>query len=76
MPDPPNPPEPVQPVAPRRVVADWEYKTAYDQGFQVRVTPALHERLCQWAKRDRRSVNYLVIEILEEAVQRRSGRQG
>jgi hypothetical protein len=29
MPDPPNQHEPVQPVAARRVVADWEYRTAY-----------------------------------------------
>src|SRR5262245_23881297 len=30
-------PEPVCPAAPRRVVADWEYRTAYVEFFQVRI---------------------------------------
>ena len=71
----PNQPEPVRPAAPRRVVADWEYRTAYNQGFQVRLPPALHDRLSEWAKQERRSLSGLVIEILEEAVRRRGGWQ-
>jgi predicted HicB family RNase H-like nuclease len=53
---------------PRRVVADWEYKTAYIPGFQVRVTAGLHNRLCEWAKQERKPLGALLVEILEEAV--------
>ena len=66
-----NRPEPVSPAAPRRVVADWEYQTAYIPTFQVRVTAALHDRLCEWAKQERKPPGGLLIEILEEAVRRR-----
>ena len=55
MPEPPadlNQPEPVRPAAPRRVVADWEYKTAYIPTFQVRIPAGLHDRLCEWARQD------------------------
>ena len=53
---------------PRRVVADWEYKTAYIPTFQVRITAGLHDRLCEWAKQERKSLGALLVEILEEAV--------
>ena len=43
-------PESVPPAAPRRVVASWEYSTAYIQHFQVRVPAGLNDRLCQWAR--------------------------
>jgi hypothetical protein len=74
MPDPPtdlNQPEQRCPAAPRRVVADWEYQTAYIPTFQVRVTAELHNRLCEWAKQERKPSEALLIEILEEAVYRR-----
>jgi hypothetical protein len=74
MPEPPadvNQREPVRPAAPRRVVADWEYETAYIPTFQVRMPAGLHERLCEWAKQGREPTHRLVIEILEEAVSRR-----
>jgi predicted HicB family RNase H-like nuclease len=50
------------------VVADWEYKTAYIPTFQVRITAGLHDRLCEWAKQERKSPGALLVEILEEAV--------
>ena len=76
MPEPPadlNQPEPVRPAAPRRVVADWEYKTAYIPTFQVRIPAGLHDRLCEWARQERKPSTALFIEILEEAVRRRGG---
>jgi hypothetical protein len=76
MPEPPadlNQPEPVCPAAPRRVVADWEYETAYIPTFQVRIPTGLHDRLCQWAKQERKPPRGLFIEILEEAARRRAG---
>jgi hypothetical protein len=63
-----NQPDQNRPAAPRRVVADWEYKTAYIPTFQVRLPAGLHVRLCEWAKQERKSLNSLYIEILEEAV--------
>ena len=74
MPDPPadlNQPEQWCFAAPRRVVADSEYKTAYVPTFQVRMTAELHNRLGEWAKRERKPPGALLIEILEEAVDRR-----
>ncbi len=74
MPDPPadlNQPEQRCFAAPRRVVADWEYKTAYVPTFQVRMTAELHNRLGEWAKQERKPPGALLIEILEEAVHRR-----
>jgi hypothetical protein len=74
MSDPPadlNQPEQRSPAAARRVVADWEYKTAYIPTFQVRITTGLHDRLCEWAKQKRKSPAGLLIEILENAVCRR-----
>jgi hypothetical protein len=64
-------PEPVGPAAPRRVVADWEYRTAYVQFFQVRIPAELHDRLCEWARQERKPLGDLLIEALEEAVRRR-----
>ena len=76
MPEPPadlNQPEPVRPAAPRRVVADWEYETAYIPTFQIRIPAGLHDRLCEWARQERKPLTALFIEILEEAVRRRGG---
>ena len=75
MPEPPtdlNQPEQRCPAAPRRVVADWEYQTAYIPTFQVRITAGLHNRLNEWAKQERKPLVALHIEILEEAVRRHS----
>jgi hypothetical protein len=66
-----NQPEQCRPAAPRRVVADWEYETAYIPTFQVRITAGLHARLCEWAKQERATPKALLVEILEEAVRRR-----
>ena len=35
--------------------------------FQIRMPPALHERLANWAVRDRESINNLIVGILERA---------
>jgi hypothetical protein len=73
MPEPPtdlNQPEQRCPAAPRRVVADWEYQTAYIPTFQVRITAGLQDRLDEWAKQERKPLVALLIEILEEAVRR------
>jgi hypothetical protein len=75
MPEPPtdlNQPEQRCPAAPRRVVADWEYQTAYIPTFQVRITAGLHNRLNEWAKQERKPLVARLIEILEEAVRRHS----
>jgi predicted HicB family RNase H-like nuclease len=39
--------------------------------FQIRLLPALHEKLASWAGEDKKSLNALVIGILERAVERR-----
>ena len=69
----PDRPEPVRSAAPRRDVADWEYRTAYIQHFQVRMPVGLHDRLCRWAKQEHKPPGDLLIETLEEAVRRRGG---
>ena len=66
-------PEPLCPAAPRRVVADWEYRTAYLQFFQVRIPAELHNRLCEWARQERKPSGDLLIETLEDAVLQRGG---
>ena len=38
--------------------------------FQIRMPPALHERLANWAVRDRESINNLIVGILERAEER------
>ena len=37
--------------------------------FQIRMPPYLHEQLASWAKDDKASLNALVVEILQTAVQ-------
>ena len=37
--------------------------------FQIRMPPALHERLASWAKEDKASLNALIVGILERAMQ-------
>ena len=69
-------PEPVRPAAPRREVADWEYRTAYINYFQVRLPVELYGRLRGWAERDRKPAADLLIDILEEAVRRRDTGSG
>ncbi len=74
MPEPsakPNQPEHSGPIAPRRLVADWEYQTAYIPTFQVRTTPELHSRLCERARQEGKPLGVFLIEILEEAVRSR-----
>jgi hypothetical protein len=39
--------------------------------FQVRMPPDIHERLASWAKVDKASLNQLVVDILEKAVENR-----
>jgi predicted HicB family RNase H-like nuclease len=38
--------------------------------FQIRMPPDMHERLASWAKADKASLNQLIVEILEKAVER------
>jgi hypothetical protein len=64
-------PERCGPAAPRRVVADWEYETAYIPTLQVRITAGSHNQLCEWAKQERTTPRALLVHILEEAVRRR-----
>ena len=35
--------------------------------FQIRMPPALHEKLANWAIKDRESINNLIVGILERA---------
>ena len=37
--------------------------------FQIRMPPALHEKMASWARRDHDSLNNLVVGILERAVE-------
>ena len=59
----------------RRVIPDWEYRTAYVEQFQVRVPSALHDRLREWAEQEGKLPRDLVVEILEEGVRGREGSQ-
>ena len=36
--------------------------------FQIRMPPDLYEKLASWAKRDKVSLNALVVETLQEAL--------
>ena len=65
--------DPAHPDRPRRVVADWEYRTAYDCFFQIRMHSALHDRLCRWARQEGIPWTELALEILEREVGRRGG---
>ena len=61
----------IRPFVPRPEVADWEYRTAYVQFFQVRSPARLHIGLSQRAKEEQKALDVLIIEILERAVSRR-----
>ena len=37
--------------------------------FQIRMPPDMHERLASWAKTDKASLNQLIVDILERAVE-------
>jgi predicted HicB family RNase H-like nuclease len=39
--------------------------------FQIRMPPDMHERLASWAKTDKASLNQLIVDILERAVEAR-----
>jgi predicted HicB family RNase H-like nuclease len=39
--------------------------------FQIRMPPVMHERLASWAKADKASLNLLIVDILEKAIDRR-----
>ena len=39
--------------------------------FQIRMPPDMHERLASWAKADKASLNMLIVDILEKAIDRR-----
>ena len=41
--------------------------------FQIRMPPDMHERLASWAKADKASLNLLIVDILEKAIERREG---
>jgi hypothetical protein len=56
---------------PRRVISESEYWSAFEPPFQVRIPAGLHDRLCEWAKQERKPPRELVTEILEEAARRR-----
>jgi hypothetical protein len=66
-----NRPEQGRPAVPRRVVAAGEYRTASIPTFRVRIPAGLHDRLAEWAKRQRKPPGALFVEILEEAIRRR-----
>lgn len=36
--------------------------------FQIRMPPALHAQLADWAKEDKASLNALIVGILERAI--------
>ena len=36
--------------------------------FQIRMPPVLHEQLASWAKEDKASLNFLIVDILKEAI--------
>jgi hypothetical protein len=36
--------------------------------------PDMHERLASWAKADKASLNLLIVDILEKAIERREAR--
>ena len=69
----PHPSEPIRLAATRREVADSEYRTAYLPSFMVRLPAGLHERLCQRARQEHKSLGDLLIETLEEAVHKCGG---
>ena len=69
-----EPPDPARPPVQRRVVPDWEYKTAYYDFFQCRLPVPLQDRLNGWAARQGKRLEDLVIEILEVAVAERESR--
>ncbi len=58
-------PESVRLVVSRRVVSEWEYRTASIESFQVRIPRSLHEWLRHRAERMSRSQEDLVVEVLE-----------
>ena len=39
--------------------------------FQVRMPPDIHERIATWAKTDKASLNQLVVDILQKAIEHR-----
>ena len=41
--------------------------------FQVRMPPDIHERLASWAKADKASLNQLVVDILQKAIEHKEG---
>ena len=41
--------------------------------FQVRMPPDIHERLASWAKADKASLNQLVVDILQRAIEHKEG---
>jgi predicted HicB family RNase H-like nuclease len=43
--------------------------------FQIRMPPALHEKLASWAIEDRASLNALVVDLLKAAVETRESRR-
>jgi hypothetical protein len=69
----PGAPEPAPPAPSRRVVEDWEYRTAYLWSLQVRMRPDLHARLVDWARREGRSLDDLAVEVLRDAIAHRGG---
>jgi hypothetical protein len=71
------PPAPDAAPVPRKVqirpVPDWEYATSYDWKFPIRTPPDLYRRLSEWAAGEGRTLESLVIALLEEAVAGRPG---
>lgn len=68
----PVPPDPM-PSPPRRLVPEYDYRTAYIQRFLIRMPQPLHDNLSDWASRETKSPGDLVIEILEDAFRKRKG---
>ncbi|WP_165250280.1 hypothetical protein [Paludisphaera soli] len=66
-------PDPDRPGIARREVADWEYRTAYVNFFQVRLPERLLADLRRRGEREQKPSEALLVEILERAVAARSG---
>jgi predicted HicB family RNase H-like nuclease len=42
--------------------------------FQIRMPPVLHEQLHTWARDDNKSLNALIVGLLEDAAEKRAGK--
>ncbi len=40
--------------------------------FQIRMPPQMHEKLASWSREDKRSLNSLIVEVLEKAAEHKA----